>query len=747
MHAMKSPLQKFVGTGIPAELKALRRWAPWKAVYNEKRGKWDKLPMNPRRPEYGLSTASPEKWATYDEALSAYTKADGMLQGVGFVMTGVQGLVGIDLDNCIDENGATAPWAKEVISAANSYTEISPSGRGLRIFAHGDMEGEDWTNHEVGIEVYKGSHPRFLTVSGRWVAGTPTAIAHLPVGALAALRARYGRARTSAQRAAVPDMPDILPAADTPALGTLELPPAARDFLLYGEHSGDRSRALHATAVALFSAGLDAQQVLSVLHHNEHTMEVALDHRGQDEDRADAYLWAHQCVKAQPKARSRALTAADFDDMSASIDVPVDMEDDSLPGATAGAPVAGGALAAGADDFEDVSGGAPPAAKGKSPVKKPRFSILPAGAYVQNVRRMAWLVKGVLPQADLGAVFGESGSGKTFWTLDLVCRLALGLPWYGTPTQQCKVLYIAAEGASGMRDRIMAWCKAFGQDIDALSQSLFVLGDQPNLLEKEDVRDVVSAARAACPGVGLVVVDTMAQVTPGANENSGEDMGRFLGHAKAIGKALGAMVLMVGHSGKNTQKGIRGWSGIRAALDTEVEVIRTREFRAAAVTKLKDGVGEGREYRFTLENVLVDWDLVDGEVTSCVIVQGEIFDESGARDTAANEQKEKAKSTPALRKLSPRQEVVLEYLRTHKSEVHGAPFDAVVDRIVEHLMEDGRDGIGFTVAAVAGGQARNITRDKPIEALKDRGLIRVENGKLFFIADSVGETPDEICDF
>lgn len=721
-----TPIQKFDGSGTPTELKAMRRWAPWKAVFNPKRGKWDKIPMNAKTPEYGISTASPEKWFSHDEALKAYIGAKGMLAGICFVVTGIEGTVGVDLDNCLDEHGVVAPWAQEIIAALNSYTEISPSGRGLRIFIMGNMDGSDWTNHEVGIEVYGGSTPRHLTVSGRSLHHPPKAMAPVAPGVLSGLRGMYGRASRVEQRKDIPPAPDVLAEMETPVLSELDLPLAVVDFLKYGENNGDRSRSLHSAAVALFSAGLAPQEVLSVLVNNPHALEVGLDHRRQDIDRATAYLWEHHCVKAQPKARTRAMTALEFDDMTATIDVPDDSDDDS-------------AGVSPLSDFEDVSsvhtpsGATPPA-----PAKKQRFQIHTVSGYASNVKRLEWFIKGVLPKAELSALFGESGSGKTFLALDMVCRVALGLDWFGIPTRQSKILYVAAEGASGMRDRTQAWCMAHGHPLDALDGWLYILGDQPNLLEKDDVKALVLAARAACPGVALVVLDTMAQVTPGANENSGEDMGRFLGHAKAIGRALGAHVAMVGHSGKNSDKGLRGWSGIKGALDAECEVIRTKDYRAMVVTKLKDGAGEGREYRFKLDNVLLDFDLEDGDVTSCVVAQGDMLDESGARDAAAIERKEKAKTNRA-RPLSKRQAAVVEYLRN----AGGPIFDlnTVVASIVAHLTDTGKDGVAFTSGVVEKGQAGHLLVSDTFPGLEKKGLIRTENGKLVFL-EGVVTTPN-----
>lgn len=736
MNAQQPSIQQFDGSGVPDELKAMRRWAPWQAVFNAKRGKFDKLPKSAIHPELGISTAAPEKWFSHDEALTTYIKAKRMLSGICFVMTGIEGVVGIDLDNCLDAGGTVAPWAQEVIRTANSYTEISPSGRGLRIFALGISDGPDWTNNEVGIEVYVGSTPRHLTVSGRLLPGAPTKIAPVTPGFLAGLRGSYGRASTAArlEKKDLPPMPDVLDEANTPALADIELPPAVRDFLLDGDTTGDRSRALHSAAVSVLSAGLTTQQTLSVLAHSHHAMEVALDHRRQDNDRALAYLWEHHCVKAAPKARPRALTQADFDDLSMSIDVPVDVDDDGL---VPGAQPAGGV----SDDFEDVSAGAAGTPRPATPkATQHKFKIYSAKDYVANVRRLDWFVKGVVPKAELVAVFGASGSGKTFITLDIACRVALGLSWFGIQCRQAKVLYIAAEGAAGMRERMQAWCRYNDESLDELSEYLFVLGDQPNLTEKDDVKALLSSIKGQCAGVELVVADTMAQVTPGANENSGEDMGRFLGFCKAIGKALAATVALVGHSGKDAGKGLRGWSGVKGALDAECEVIRTNDFRALVVTKLKDGKGEGKEYRFTLPEVLIDFDSDDGLVSSLVAAHGEVFEASGAREVAKAQAKDTAQNNSPSKG---RPKLLLEYLRAEaKAGRKDFALGALKTEIAALFTSKG----AYTSGQLADGKAAALAQDA-IRDLEKYGALKTNGEKVTFTEGQVSPTEGGTCDF
>ena len=94
--------------------------------------------------------------------------------GVGFVLTATDPFTGTDLDHCRNpETDEIAPWARQIVRVINSYTEVSPSGTGLRIFAQGGLSGKGRKRGD--IELY--SQGRFLTVTGDHLPGTPTTIA------------------------------------------------------------------------------------------------------------------------------------------------------------------------------------------------------------------------------------------------------------------------------------------------------------------------------------------------------------------------------------------------------------------------------------------------------------------------------------------------------------------------------------------------------------------------------------------
>lgn len=268
-----------------------------------------------------------------------------------------------------------------------------------------------------------------------------------------------------------------------------------------------------------------------------------------------------------------------------------------------------------ADDLTDVPLDEPEAGEAAVP-GRPRFYAFPLEEFLA-IPRPQWLVKRLIPRAELVVVYGASGSGKSFWVLDVCAHVALGREWRGRKVRPGRVVYIAAEGSGGFRNRVEALCLAW--DVDPKTLPLRVIKRPPNFLKDDDV--AVAEAVKAADGATLIVVDTLARVTPGGNENAGEDMGLVLKHCERLHRATGAVVLLIHHTGKDESKGARGWSGIRAAVDSEIEISREQDSdaRLALVTKQKDGSGEGDEYPFGLREVVLGQDEDGDDITSCVV--------------------------------------------------------------------------------------------------------------------------------
>jgi hypothetical protein len=255
-----------------------------------------------------------------------------------------------------------------------------------------------------------------------------------------------------------------------------------------------------------------------------------------------------------------------------------------------------------------------------------RFTVIPPTEFAAK-GDLEWIVKGVLPKAGLAVVYGESGSGKSFWILDLVARIQQGEPWRKHKTRQGRSVMVVAEGAGGFRQRLKAYVAQTGVPMAAMPG---VVPDAPNLLLLDDT-DALIRGVLAWGQVSLVVVDTLSATTPGANENAGEDMGKVLNHCqrlhkateKAWGEGNGAMVVLIHHSGKDASRGARGWSGLKAAADVEIEVTRNGEFRSARLSKLKDGE-DGATWDFRLLPIPVGVDDDGDTITSCVVEHVEL---------------------------------------------------------------------------------------------------------------------------
>lgn len=196
---------------LPAllELQAKPQWVAWRlkdVQAADGTTKKTKPPVNPKIGG-GASHSDPTTWGTYAQArVFALSRK---MAGVGFVLSEDDGYTGVDLDKCRDaQTGVIEPWAAEIVAFAETYTEISPSGTGIRMIVRGKVEATVKCD-PAHVEVYRSQ--RYLTVTGNHIVGTPTSIEPAP-RTLAALMARVEQYR--------PKEEPIAPAADEPAKPT-----------------------------------------------------------------------------------------------------------------------------------------------------------------------------------------------------------------------------------------------------------------------------------------------------------------------------------------------------------------------------------------------------------------------------------------------------------------------------------------------------------------------------------------------
>ncbi len=146
----------------PAVLRALPQWVCWAHV--ERQGTLTKEPVNARngRP---ASVTNPKHWATFDLAMKRCAATD-KVAGLGFVFSTDDPYCGVDLDDACDAQHELKPWALDIVTRLNSYTELSPSGLGVKVFLEASKPGpkcrRGW--HDGEVEIYDSK--RFFTVTG-----------------------------------------------------------------------------------------------------------------------------------------------------------------------------------------------------------------------------------------------------------------------------------------------------------------------------------------------------------------------------------------------------------------------------------------------------------------------------------------------------------------------------------------------------------------------------------------------------
>lgn len=309
------------------------------------------------------------------------------------------------------------------------------------------------------------------------------------------------------------------------------------------------------------------------------------------------------------------------------------------------------------------------------------------------------LVQGILTAGAGSMLYGDSNSGKTFFTIDLACAVARGVPWMGRRTEQGLVVYVAAESPASVRSRLQAYqahhrCRVPHFAIVQAPLDLFS-GDADTEALIALVRRVERERRQK---VRLIVGDTLARLSAGANENSGEDMGMVVKRFDRIRNECGAHFLLIHHSGKAAANGARGWSGIRAAMDTEIEVTDGPTGRCAEVTKQRDLATKGERIGFTLERVEIGATKWGEPATTCVVAP-----------TDAPPAKE-----PKGKRMGQVEGAVLEYLRSHAAGVSRS-------QVVKHF----------------DGQYPRTSVYRAVSALADAGMAHVaEHSNMVCIAEA-----------
>jgi KaiC/GvpD/RAD55 family RecA-like ATPase len=288
--------------------------------------------------------------------------------------------------------------------------------------------------------------------------------------------------------------------------------------------------------------------------------------------------------------------------------------------------------------------GQPPADKAAPTEADLNFRFYAGDAYSEDFVGGPELVEDVLPERGIAMVYGPSGKGKTFWTLDLAFRVHNGVQWRDKDVKQGDVMYVAAEAGRGIKKRIQA-IKVLNPEW----RSPFIADAAPNLSSMTSVQAVRDAARAV-GAPAMVIVDTMSASFEG-DDSSQKDVAQMIRNLKILADDLQCLVLFVHHTTKDGGS-FRGSGVLYNDVDAVLELEATGEGadRKQWVTQKKHREGEdGKAYPFSLKvSAPLAFKANGKPITSCTVEQENYKPEpkkegrksrSGDFETSANYQK------------------------------------------------------------------------------------------------------------
>lgn len=554
---------EFLSSGIPEELKAHACWVGWRYEESKDRPKPTKVPLDPN--VWGTvkraSPTDPATWATFDEA-EAYAEQHGV--GVGFVLSPESGLCCIDLDATNDPAvQGIHRGILEDAKAAGAYIEASPSGKGWHIWLR--WSGPKSAPKAIpGVECY--THDHYLTFTGKGrgqVVPMPDSLASRLAPCFAA-----------------PATPVVAaPSVELPALSDDEVYDRAAahyqdafralwqgDWERLGIGDGSQSDADFYFAIMLARFTSDPDQWLRLFLQSG--MAKTLD-RKKTKRHMQQYL-----QRTYDRARERADSDEAVARWARSLMQPRDIEGED-------------------PDFEYLD------------------------SFAEGAPAELKLVDGLLGEGGLSVIYGPPNAGKSFLALDLAFAVASGRPWFGKPTVVGPVLYAAGEAAPGLRKRTKAIIQhkgCAGAPIGILKTALDLPNDWDLLAARlrRMQRDLGQAP-------ALLVIDTVNRFYGDGDENSSKDMRAFLGSVEKVRKEFPALhVLLIHHSGKDADKGMRGSTALLGAIDTAIQC-KAEPKHLAWVEKQREGVAH-YGLPFKLREVVVDYP--DGrELTTCIVEQ------------------------------------------------------------------------------------------------------------------------------
>lgn len=537
---------------IPHDLTIFDRWCTWTLTPGPT-GRLTKKPSG--------STLLPATQRPFSEVAHVPLTPHS---GVGFIFTGGvtwQGktLVAFDLDAAHFDHQPT-PWAAEIIDHYNTYTEVSPSGHGYRLFlwlrntppqsiGKVRVPADSPIDKAPEIQVFGTGPAGYVTVTGKSLHNHTTDVA--TVDDLTWFIERYRAQLTAATPTKLPDGTGPTPSVSI-IRERMERQPEIAALIKGNWESIPSLPSASEGWYRLIVAALKAAN-----YHGDAALAFVREHTA----------YGHGLVESKDPSR---YMRADWQTRDF-------------------ARIAGKADQAAVfrDDFDAASW------RPLRPVDVESW-LLPHRDYRKAVAEQSYLLEGLMPSHGLVQFFGDAGCGKTAVVLSIAAHVATGRDWLDFELDRPgRVVYVTGEGFFGISKRLDALAQTLDEDPDALP--IYISTRRASLLDAGNVQAWLDQIERALkddeehdgPAV-MLVVDTVAANFGAGDENSTEDMTQFIDRVQKLGARLKVCTVLVHHTGRGDKTRGRGSSALDGALDGNYEVSKQGTTVKIVCKKAKD---------------------------------------------------------------------------------------------------------------------------------------------------------------
>lgn len=267
--------------------------------------------------------------------------------------------------------------------------------------------------------------------------------------------------------------------------------------------------------------------------------------------------------------------------------------------------------------------------------QKPSLVLRKISDLIANIQEPEWIIEDIMEKDSVIDIYGAPKSGKSFIAIDMALCSSLGIPWQTHKTEQTPIIYLAGEGQRGIARRVQAWEHYYGHSL--YDSKMFVSDRGVRFLDEKDHQNLINHIRQVADefgDIGCLYVDTLARNFGAGNENSTEDMNKFIERVDHLKSEFGCCIALVHHTGHSSSGRARGSSVLPAAVDAEFAVKRPKdegeEMKVEFTqTLIKDGKPMGPKYFKFKEIDLINYP----GMTSGVLVKTEydIFKEEDSK--------------------------------------------------------------------------------------------------------------------